>query len=302
MKKLIVTISLILFFFIFGRAQSEGFAQSEGVKIHYQTFGKGKSILIINGGPGFSSEGFVPLAKELAKDYQTILYDQRGTGQSKLFPLDSTTITMELMTNDIEALRKHLQIGSWMVLGHSFGGMMGNYYTAQHPERVVALIESSSGGIDLDLLNSNGITSRLTAKEQDSLTFWTTRIREGDTSSFAAYQRAKYLAPAYLYYDKHLPVVAKRLTQGNLDLNRMVWTDLQRIRYNLVHDLKNFNKPVLILQGAEDVLSLQTARKMHETFPNSKLVILEKCGHYGWLDQEEKYYSEIRSFISSIHK
>ena len=49
--------------------------------IHFKTFGKGAPLLIINGGPGMSSEGFIPLAKKFGKTHQAIIYDQRGTGR-----------------------------------------------------------------------------------------------------------------------------------------------------------------------------------------------------------------------------
>src|ERR1043166_5503116 len=118
-----------LFCFLVIRAQNSGFAiSSDSCKIYYRTFGKGKPLLIINGGPGMNSDGFEDLAKQLSAGYQTIIYDQRGTGRSLLKTLDSSSITMKLMLDDIEALRKILKIDRWCVLGHSFGGMLSSYY------------------------------------------------------------------------------------------------------------------------------------------------------------------------------
>ena len=112
--------------------------------LHYKTFGKGKPILIINGGPGMNSEGFASLAKELSKNNLAIIYDQRGTGASKIDTISVETMTMELMLEDIESLRKHLNLEKWTVLGHSFGGMLASYYTSKYPEKVTSLILSSS--------------------------------------------------------------------------------------------------------------------------------------------------------------
>ena len=98
-----------------------------GGKIHYKIIGEGKHILIINGGPGFSSEGFLSIAKEIAElGFATILYDQRGTGKSTLTTSDSTTITMDLMVQDIELIRKDLGLSCFILFGHSFGGMLVN--------------------------------------------------------------------------------------------------------------------------------------------------------------------------------
>jgi proline iminopeptidase len=87
-------------------------------------------VLIINGGPGMNSDGFVGVAQKLSKNNRTIIYDQRGTGRSTLTKTDTSTITMKLMAADIEALRKQLNIKSWIILGHSFGGMLASYYAS----------------------------------------------------------------------------------------------------------------------------------------------------------------------------
>src|SRR5450432_3172955 len=118
-----------------------------------------------------NSDGFVELAKALSKNNETIIYDQRGTGKSTLQKVDSSTITMKLMVEDLESLRVHLKIKKWIILGHSFGGMLASYYATLYPENIESLILSSSGGIDLGLLSyvSNRVDSRLTVGELDSL-------------------------------------------------------------------------------------------------------------------------------------
>ncbi len=69
---LIVLISLSAF------AQKEEYIILNNATIHLTTFGKGKPLLIINGGPGMNSDGFSGLAEELGKNNLTIIYDQRG--------------------------------------------------------------------------------------------------------------------------------------------------------------------------------------------------------------------------------
>jgi proline iminopeptidase len=289
----------LLFLPLYTWGQTQGKVQSEGVCIAYQTFGKGTPLLIINGGPGFSSAGFVPLAKTLGERYQTIVYDQRGTGNSTLAVVDSSTVNMELMTRDIEALRTHLGIGRWAILGHSFGGMMANYYISRHPERVIALIASSSGGVDLSLLENagTGVSARLTQQQQDSVNYWRGQIQQGDTSYFARLGLARNMAPAYVYNQAYIPQVAERLTQGNMHLNRLIWADLRRLPFDCKPALQHFEAPVLIIQGTDDILDPAIAQIAHRTYPNSSLVLLERCRHYGWLDRPEAYFEAIYRFL-----
>lgn len=212
-------------------SQTEGYSPNlDGTKTFYTTFGKGEPILIINGGPGMNSEGFSYLAQQLAKENQTIIYDQRGTGKSVLKELNSKTITMKAMVNDIESLRKHLKIEKWIVLGHSFGGMLASYYATLYPNNISMMILSASGGVDLGLTAyaSQNINNNLTKIEQDSLAYYVAKIAQGDTSKKTLLGRGRALAPAYLYNKKNIPILAERLTQGNATLNQLVWSDLQK--------------------------------------------------------------------------
>jgi proline iminopeptidase len=298
-------LGIICFLFIqveLGFAQKEGYIQSNNSTLYYRSFGQGKPLLIINGGPGMNSNGFLSLAQELSKNNLTIIYDQRGTGKSTLTRIDNSTITMDLMVKDLEVLRKHLNISTWTILGHSFGGMLASYYATIHPENITALILSSSGGIDLDLLSyvGNVINSKLSAKEIDSLNYWNRQIARGDTSHYARLQRGLALAPAYVYNKKNIPAIAERLTQGNSTINNLVWEDLRKIKFDCAAALSHFDKPVLIIQGKQDIIEEKTAVKENKVLKNSRLVILDRCVHYGWLDRPDAYFGELETFLKTI--
>lgn len=281
-------------------AQKDAYIQFEDNVIHLAAYGEGQAILIINGGPGMNSEGFKSLAKILGISNKAIIYDQRGTGQSNIAKTDSNTITMDSMAHDIEAIRKYLNLDNWIVLGHSFGGMLASYYASKYPERIKGLILSSSGGINMDLFSRLSITSRLTNSERDSLNFWNARIAKGDTTYFARLQRGKFLAPAYLFDKSHVPTVAERLTQGNTTVNQLVYQNMRKIGFDCSEGLKKIKVPVLIIQGKEDLIDEETAEAALKIFQNSTLVILENCGHYGWLDQPQLYFKSIDEYLEKL--
>lgn len=282
-------------------SQIDGTAKGiDNTPIYYRTFGSGKPLLIINGGPGMNSNGFEELAIKLSKNNQTIIYDQRGTGKSILKKLDSTTITMDLMIEDMERLRKELNIEKWSILGHSFGGMLASYYATKYPKNIDKLILSSSGGIDLGLLNYVGesINSKLSKVELDSLAYWNKKIEAGDTSHSTRLGRGRSLAPAYLYNKKYIPILAERLTQGNATINQLIWNDLQKINFDCTEKLKTFNNQVLIIQGRQDIIKPETVQKAQKVLKKSKVVYMEHCGHYGWLDNEKVYFREINAILT----
>lgn len=284
-------------------AQEEGYAKAADHKIHYYKYGqKGTPIVIINGGPGMNCEGFKSLAKTLAnKGYCSIIYDQRGTGKSTIVDPNTNNIRMDLMVDDLEALRTHLQLDSWVVMGQSFGGMLASYYATKHPYKIKGLILSASGGIDLGLFDDLNIQGRLTDAERDSLAYWTAKINmSGDSSYYAHYRRGLALAPAYLYNKKHVPIIAERLTQSNMEINRLVFQDLRRIEFNCADPLSNFKPPVLIIQGKQDIIGEKIAYKAANIFPNDTIVFMDKCGHYGWLDSPKIYFKSIKRFMDLV--
>lgn len=284
--------------------QESRYVQAEDGEIHYRVIGEGETILVINGGPGFSSEGFVGIAQQIASlGYRTILFDQRGTGESTLRRTDSTTVTMELMAQDMELIRKDIRVNSWILFGHSFGGMLANYYTSRFPERVSAIIHSSSGGLDLHVIGNaqENLYARLTPLEIDSLTFWRSRMMQGGSESDRR-NFNRYMASAYVYDKAHVPVVSQRLMQGNMGLNRMVWEDMIRIDFDCKEALQSFDKPVLILQGEQDIIPRALAFTADSVFTDARLFFLDRCGHYGWLDRKEEYLRRIRHFLRDLDK
>ena len=306
MKKKVLFIIFLISFIITAPAfsQKSGVLTTNDGKLHYTTYGNGTPILIINGGPGLDSDGFSPLAELLSDKNLTILFDQRGTGKSALEKIDNTTITMKLMAQDIERLRTHLNIKDWIVLGHSFGGWMAEYYASCYPEHVKGMILSSSGGIDLEVLDYVGanINIRLSETEKKSLKYWIGEIKKGDTSYNAKYKKGEFLAPAYLYDRKFVPQLAERLAHVNLQINKLIFQNLRKINFDCKDTLRNFVKPVLIIQGRQDIVGEETAFKAHSTLRNSTVVFLNECGHYGWLDQKTRYKKEIDKFLAVVEK
>ena len=275
-------------------------AQSDAIDVYYRSFGKGQPIVIINGGPGMNSEGFAGLATLLSENHRVILFDQRGTGHSVLPEINASTITMDAMVADMEKLREKLQLKDWIVMGHSFGGMLASYYTTKHPDRVKALILSSSGGIDLDLLQyvSAAIRNRLTKQEQDSLDYWNERIANGDTSYNARIARGRALAPAYLEKKEFVPQVAERLTQGNMRINNLVFDNMRKMGFNCAAGLSQYKGPVLVVQGKQDIIRAATAMKVKTILPAARIELIDQCAHYGWLEQKEKYTGIVLGFLS----
>lgn len=269
--------------------------------LHFVVYGKGKPVLIINGGPGMNCEGFQTVAEKLAKlGFQSILFDQRGTGQSLLSEISEKTITLDAMAEDIELIRQFLKIDKWTVFGQSFGGIMATHYYAKYPVCVEKLIFSASGGVTLNFMQDvqQRIQANLSKTDADSLQYYNEKIALGDTTKVTMTGRARHLAKAYVFDKSYAPKIAQRLLQVNFTINGLVFANLRAMPFDYYKKFVDHTLPVLILQGKNDIISVKTAEEIAESFGNAKLVLLDNCGHYGWLDSTAIYYSEIQLFLN----
>lgn len=281
-------------------AQKSTILQSTNGNIHFKSFGKGTPILIINGGPGLDCLGFENIALQFAnRGYRSIIFDQKGTGKSTVSEKNSQTISMSTIVNDIEQIRKHLDIEQWKLFGQSFGGMVAAAYAHTYPERIQSLIFSSSAGLNLDFLQEfeTQLHKQLSASQIASMQQLHTAIEHGDTTIETLKEYSEILAKAYVFNKDKSSTIAKRLLQVDYEIHSLIMEDLQQKKFDLSTSFRNFTKPVLILQGLHDVISQQTATKISQAFPSSKLVLFKQCGHYPWIDVPDQFWLHIEQFL-----
>lgn len=113
---------------------------NQKVEIYLECSGNknGIPVIYLHGGPG---DHVTPRHRRWydPKHYHIILFDQRGSGQSK--PLNHTEKnTTKLLIEDMEAIRKHLDINKWVVAGGSWGSSLALLYSQSHPAKVLAII------------------------------------------------------------------------------------------------------------------------------------------------------------------
>ena len=85
----------------------EGFADSDGVKIHYVTAGKGPLVVMIHGFPDFWYTWRAQMP-ELAKHFQVVAIDMRGYNKSDQ-PEGVENYTIDKLVGDIDAVVKHFK-------------------------------------------------------------------------------------------------------------------------------------------------------------------------------------------------
>lgn len=98
----------------------------------------GRPALFLHGGPGV---GISPDYRRFFDPdyYRVVLVDQRGAGRSTPHA-DIRENTTDAIVGDLEALREHLGIEDWIVMGGSWGSLLALYYAIQHPGSIAGII------------------------------------------------------------------------------------------------------------------------------------------------------------------
>lgn len=122
-----------------GSHASEGFVQVPGGTVHYRLVGPvdAKRTLVFENGWGGSFHYAYWLGQALAAQVRVLFYDRAGVGKGRR----STPPTAASFTEQLAALLKQLGIPTpVVVIGHSYGGLMGVLHAAQSPALVAAVI------------------------------------------------------------------------------------------------------------------------------------------------------------------
>ena len=142
---------------------------------------------------------------------------------------------------------------------------------------------------------------RMSQAERDSLKYWDKQIKNGDTTKFARLKKYTIMASSYLYDKRFVPQLADRLSNAHApEIHKLVFQDMNRIKFDCKELLRDFKAPVLIIQGRQDVTGSEVAYRAHDFLPNSKMVFINESCHYAWLEQSDTYKSEVEKFIASI--
>ena len=199
---------------------------SEGLKVHYEIYGKGEPIVLLAGGFGDTSSMAQSIGP-LSRERQVIGIDLEGHGRTAL---RKTPMSHERNGDDIAAVLRHLKIARADIAGYSHGGDAAIRMAIQHPEMVRNLIVIS------------------TAAERDG---WYPEALKGMEAVSSAQGEPMKQTPLYQRY----AAVAPHPEQWPVLLDRM--GELMKKDYDWRAEIASLRMPTLLVFADHDAVSMR---------------------------------------------
>jgi proline iminopeptidase len=263
----------------------------EGFELYYRHAGAGAPVVILSGGPGFDCDYVLPIAHSLAESHHAILVELRGTGRSRPNRIDASTVNLKQYLGDLEALRDHLKIDRWALLGHSAGALLAMHYASHHADRVDRLVLVASGRIVArnETAQLDNILMRLPAEAAE-------RLKQQDVSPE---ERMRIMIPGF-FWDRAKGAqmaAAFRPESQHRDIRDLMAKELLPPDGDLRPALRGFEQPALVITGRQDPLDPGVQYEIHLALKNSTLELIPRAGHFPWIEQPEHFFAVVREFL-----
>ena len=126
---------------------TEEYVQINGINqyfLHYPSTQRGV-VIFLHGGPGTPTSAFAYNLMEHWDFCSIVYYDQRGAGKTlKMNKAEASDLTIEAMLADlkdtVEYVKKKYQTDKVILLGQSWGSVLGTQYVLRYPEDIACYI------------------------------------------------------------------------------------------------------------------------------------------------------------------
>ena len=289
----------------------EGTIPFQGYRTWYRVVGDREDagklpLLCLHGGPGMAHDYLEPLEALAATGRRVIFYDQLGCGKSD-HPHNPSLWNVDVFVQEVDAVRKSLDLQEIHLLGQSWGGFLAQEYMLTTPKGVKSLI----------LANSSASTQRWI----DEASILRAKLPESIQQILKEHEAAGTLDdPAYVsateaYYHRHLcrlmpwpDCLQRTLDQLNQDpeVYNTMWGPTEfyctgRLKdWNIEGRLSEIRVPTLILSGEYDESTLAINEVLHRGIQNSEWIVFEACSHTPHLEATDRYLDVLSNFVNRI--
>tara|TARA_B110000008_G_C16969000_1_gene563164 strand:- start:2737 stop:3750 length:1014 start_codon:yes stop_codon:yes gene_type:complete len=272
-----------------------------------------KKVLLLHGGPGANHEYFQAADSYFPKEsIEYYYYDQLGSSFSDK-PKDNSLWTIERFVDEVEQVRLGLGLNenNFIILGHSWGGILGIEYALKYQDKMKALIISNMVPSIPDYIK---YANEVLAPKLDPIVL--KKIREYESAE--DYTNTEYLSLIEeYYYPKHvlrmpLDQWPSPVTRSMAGLNYDIYLKMQGpSEFGVVgdallkdwdrkDDLKKLKIPVLTIGGKYDTMDPKQMEWMSSEVQNGSYLHCPNGSHWSMYDDQETYFNGVTKYINSL--
>ena len=270
----------------------EGKVPRDGFDLYYRNYGAGAPVVVLSGGPGIDCDYMLPIVGQLAKTHQAFLIELRGTGRSLPKVINTDTVNLKTYLSDLEAVRNHLKIDRWTLLGHSGGAMLAMHYAVAYPQHVDRLI----------LVGSPPIATRFIAAQGDNamMRLLPNERKELENPKLSLTEAVRIALPGSFFDRSKALEMAAQLNPDSIhtDVMGILLKEFLPPDGDLRPALSSFMRPVLVVTGRQDPLDPGMQYETHLALKNSSLELIPRCGHFPWIEQPERFFTIVSTFLA----
>ena len=278
-----------------------------GFKVWTKRVGNGPiKILTLHGGPGHTHEYLECMENYFPKDqYQIIFYDQLGSYHSDQ-PNDPSLWTIDRFCEEVEQVRKALELDNFYLYAHSWGGVLAIEYSLKYQKYLKGVILAGiTGSADSYVTYFRHLIENLPSSVKNSLKSYEDA---GDIHN-PEYEKL-LLDEVYSKYLCRLKPWPNSLLRSFRHLNTQVYNVIQGPNeYEITGNSKDWNRwadlpritiPTLLICGRYDAMDPRDLEKMGALIPNSSTKICENGSHFAFYDDPEIYFETLLKFLKDV--
>jgi pimeloyl-ACP methyl ester carboxylesterase len=277
------------------------FESSDGVEIRYEQTGAGPPVFVCQGGPNNVCDTLIRDLAPLGDSCTLVFHDYRGSGRSA--HADPSTYTFERLADDLDELRRHLGHASVAVLAHSMGGFLAVEFALRSPEACsrLALVATSPcgapGPMVLPVLRALGPLRALKvlAVAVRFLILWSWR-RPSAARTRAMYAPMSVTQEARRELRATVAAAHPELPADNDNASQLMKA-LGSL--DLRNQLNRVTCPVFVLYGSRDAVMVAGGQMLTAALPQSEVRVLTGVGHEPFIEEPERTFAALRSFLSA---
>lgn len=275
--------------------------ERDGMRLWYRASGTGPVCLMPTPAWGPPSDPYFRTLGSMEKLFTIVYLDSRGTGRSGRAKTPGE-YTWEHLVGDLEALRAHLAQEEVWLMGHSEGGVQVLQYAMRYPERVSGLVLLSSLAAQDEAWLADMEARRIRRRAEPWYEEASKALAAEPTTDeeMAAMLRASL--PFYWSDPSKIEPYADDFAAGMPSAAAAAGSYAsRRYPYDLRPRLGSVVAPTLIVVGDDDfVCSPEVATSMHLALQNSKLLLIEQCGHFPWMEQPAVFEKRVPEFLRAL--